>query len=295
LDYMANETLKRVVCRPALYKDTADVMELTSTIWDGEDYVPRAWEDWLADPQGLLAVAEFGGKVVGLVKLTLIDDQEWWMEGLRVHPEFEGRRFASRLHDYLMDYWQRHGSGVLRLATASNRLPVHHLCDRTGFQRIAELTIFVASAQPDLIQGDFTPVTTDQIGEVLMTIESSSLFSLQSGLMNLGWMWVRPTEKQLLPSIEQGKAWWWRDGQGLILLTEDSVGQGEDIPIIQIMACELDLLAECLVDYRRLAASLGYHRAGWVAPLQTPVLGTLAQAGFQRDWELAMYIYEKWL
>jgi hypothetical protein len=32
-----------IVCRPALPKDTPDVMELTRTIWEGEDYVPKVW------------------------------------------------------------------------------------------------------------------------------------------------------------------------------------------------------------------------------------------------------------
>jgi hypothetical protein len=32
--------LYRPVCRLALPKDTQDVMELTSKIWEGDDYVP---------------------------------------------------------------------------------------------------------------------------------------------------------------------------------------------------------------------------------------------------------------
>jgi GNAT superfamily N-acetyltransferase len=287
--------LKRVVCRPALYKDTADVMELTSTIWEGQDYVPRAWLGWLADPLGLLVVAEFGGKVVGLLKLTMIDDQEWWLEGLRVHHEYEGRRIASRLHDYIMDYWQRNGSGVLRLATASNRLPVHHLCDRTGFQRIAELSIFSAPAQEGDIKAIFRSVVPEQVQEALEVIQRSHFVPSEFRLMNLGWQWVNPTKKQLLPTIEQGKAWWWHGRQGLVFFMVDTDEQGDSMPVIQILACEPDLLAECLLDYRQLAASLGYQKAGWVAPLQIPIIEILEQAGFKRDWDLAMYIYEKQL
>jgi GNAT superfamily N-acetyltransferase len=122
-----------VVCRPALPKDTADVMALTREIWNGNDYIPYVWAEWLADPEGLLAVAEYGGRVVGLAHLSSKGSGEWWLQGLRVHPALQGRGIASRLHGYILDTWQRNPGKVLRLATSSARLPVHHLCQRTGF------------------------------------------------------------------------------------------------------------------------------------------------------------------
>jgi hypothetical protein len=87
---MADERLK-VTCRPAQVDDTPDVLELTHTIWEGEDYNPQVWQDWLADTQGLLAVAEHDGRVLGLGKLTCLAAGQWWLEGLRTHPEFERR------------------------------------------------------------------------------------------------------------------------------------------------------------------------------------------------------------
>jgi hypothetical protein len=57
LDWQRPETLRTLVCRPALPKDTPDVIELTRTIWGGEDYVPVVWAEWLEDYEGTLAVA----------------------------------------------------------------------------------------------------------------------------------------------------------------------------------------------------------------------------------------------
>ncbi len=75
-----------VLCRPARPSDTDDVMALTKTIWDGGDYIPIVWQDWLADRLGLLAVAEWEGRAVGVGKLTCITPESWWMEGLRTDP-----------------------------------------------------------------------------------------------------------------------------------------------------------------------------------------------------------------
>ena len=78
------------------------MIQITRQIWEGDDYVPKVWSEWLFDPEGLLAIAEFKGKVVGFGKLTKLSQHDWWLEGLRVHPQFEGNRIASRLHQYLL-------------------------------------------------------------------------------------------------------------------------------------------------------------------------------------------------
>jgi hypothetical protein len=62
-----------VICRPALPKDTGAVLEFTRHIWEGEDYIPEVWSEWLADHQGLLATAEYSGSVAGLCKLSQLD------------------------------------------------------------------------------------------------------------------------------------------------------------------------------------------------------------------------------
>ena len=42
-----------LVCRPALPMDTPQVLDLAKHIWEGHDYIPYVWNDWLADPQGV--------------------------------------------------------------------------------------------------------------------------------------------------------------------------------------------------------------------------------------------------
>ena len=196
--WLHKNELYALVCRPALPMDTPGVLDLTRTIWGGEDYVPSVWDEWLADPQGLLAVAEYGGRVVGLAKLSRLSPIEWWLQGLRVHPERQGQGFASRLFDYVYDYWQRKAGGTLRLATASFRKPVHHLCERAGFRKVGEFSIFIerlgvsAGQAPD--PGLFAPLDAAGIPAALELIRRSSSVRLSFGLMELGWEWAEASE-----------------------------------------------------------------------------------------------------
>ncbi|PJF24366.1 MAG: hypothetical protein CUN53_18195, partial [Phototrophicales bacterium] len=90
----------RVLCRPALESDYADIAEFCKGIWDGGDYVPEVWHDWLKDPNGLLVTAEYERHAIGCCKLTRLAEAQWWLEGFRVDPKYQGLKAGSRLHDY---------------------------------------------------------------------------------------------------------------------------------------------------------------------------------------------------
>lgn len=279
-----------VVCRPALQNDTADVMELCSHIWDGGDYIPQVWEDWLRDPDGMLGVAEMGGRVVGVFKLTKFQEQEWYLEGLRVHPDVQDRGIAAHIHDYVLETWHLMGSGIIRLVTGSYNVKVHRMCERSGFKRIAE---FIPYRAPILQEeaGTFTHLNIDEAPRALEFVLSNPTHALSWGLINLGWVYANPQIKHIQEVIGNQHAWWWRDGLGFLSTWEDEE-DGEHNPGIQLIACPTDELFELLMDYRRLMGMLGYHSPGWVAPNHPEVLACLEKAGFERSWDVSLYIYE---
>ncbi len=283
------DNLEAVVCRPALAKDTENVLELCSHIWDGGDYIPQVWDEWLADPDGLLGVAELRGRVVGVFKLTKFQEGEWYMEGLRVHPEFQGKGIASHIHDYVVETWRRMGNGIIRLVTHSENVKVHRMCEESGFRRVAE---FVPH-QAELIQEEtntFALLMLEDSAQALKFISNSPSHALSSGLINLGWVYADPQVKHLHEVIGNKHAWWWRDGAGFISTWEDD----DDIlrPGIQLIACQLNDLPDLLLDYRRLMYKIGYTSAGWIAPNKPELLPVLEKTGFQRSWDKSLYIYE---
>lgn len=282
--------------RAARAEDTARVLELTSKIWDGHDYVPYVWDEWLHDGRGPLLVAEYEQRVVGLVKLTQVTMLDWWMQGLRVDPAFEGHGIASALHDYVLAYWQQHGAGSLRLTTHSQRFPVHHLCDRTGFARVDEYTYYMAASIPDATSA-FAPVQKDETFAAYQAAIQNPLSALTNFVMDLGWLFLAPDQQKIEDLILAGRAEWWHDRQGLLLWweddDEDDTGNKIYTPTVSLIACEPGTLAEMLSNFRCLAASRGYNQAGWVAPMRVEVISALEQAGFTREWDGSVYLYEK--
>jgi GNAT superfamily N-acetyltransferase len=283
-----------LVCRPALPRDTADVKEFTKFIWNGHDYVQYIWGEWLADPEGILVVAEYAGHAVGLAKITLLAPGQWWLEGFRVDPKFQGRKIGSHLHAYIEDWWLEHGDGIARLMTSSQRVQVQHLCEKLGYTRTGEVAGFLA---PPLIEPTdaFRLLQENEFQEAVEFAENSPSLRLNNGLIDLGWRFVTPNPDTFQELARKKLAWWWRGREGLLLAWEDEGETPEDERLLAIglPACQVDVLPEFLLDIRRLVAQTGYAKVFWIAPIRAELTVLLKEAGYTRDWENAGYIYEK--
>jgi len=285
-----------IVCRPALPLDTPGMIDLTRQIWEGEDYVPDAWADWMVDPEGILAVAESGGKVAGFGKLTRLSQSEWWMEGLRVHPDFEGRGIASRINDYLLAYWQRTGTGVVRLATVSSREPVKHLARKKGFQLLGEYSIFKAPISNQTtnnpIKRLFQPLHPDEVLGAVDWLTNPKKDRLPFGVMDLGWQFAQPKIQYFDRYMKNNQVWWWKAQKGILIMVDKK--DGSDIwARIRMLACEDRDMVPFLSDARMFAGHTGYAGVTWLAPLSPRIVENLSQAGFKRDWDSSLLIFEK--
>lgn len=284
-------SLTQLVCRAALPMDTPQVLDMTRHIWDGRDYIPYVWQDWLADAEGFLAVAEYGNRIVGLGKLTRLAEDEWWLEGLRVHPDFEGRGFATHIHQYLMERWQSLGKGVVRLATASKRLAVHRICEKLGFRKVGEFGAYERQAQAEGSAPDFYVVADEDLDAAFAFASQSPLLPLGHSLIDLGWQWAKLRSAYLERYVAASQAYWWRQRAGLIGVAEDDEDETKSL-LIRWVACAPQMLADLLADFARWAARNGYQKAAWIAPLQAPILTALATAGYQAAWDFSLFIFE---
>lgn len=282
-----------LLCRPALPMDMPAVLAMSSLIWEGEDYLHYVWQDWLDDPEGLLLVAEYAGKIVGTAKLTRLAEHSWWLEGMRVHPEYEGHGFATHIFEFILDACSRQGGGMARLATSSTRVPVHRMCARLGFTRVGDLSAYRApTTREDSTASPFIPLAEEQVGEALRCAENSTSKELTGPFSDMGWQWQEPNFENLAASAARKQVWWWHDRAGLLAVLVDE-DDDERTLSLQLAACPAEDLKDLLLDYRQLGAQLGYPEVRAMLPVDTPVVQVLEQAGYHRTWENSLFIYEK--
>lgn len=86
------------------HTDIDDVISICKDLWDGTDYLPSIFHEWVED-EGLFvgAVDDCTGKVVGLDKYTILPDNSGWLEGLRVHKDYRGQGISKKLAEHTLN------------------------------------------------------------------------------------------------------------------------------------------------------------------------------------------------
>lgn len=294
--------LARLVCRPALPQDTHAILELTKHIWNGGDYIPMVWQTWLADEQGCLAVAELGEHIVGMGKLTQLSQKDWWLEGLRVHPDFEGQGIATHIQEYLLRIWQKIGGGAIRLATSSQRVAVHRLCQRSGFQKVVEMSMVEAvPASPldgineHVISNNFILVNETELEDAWRIVINNPLQTWGVNFINQGWQWLPISKELLISLIQKQNIYWWINQQALLVMGEDIDEDSEEkYALIRWLACDAKNLIPFFSEIRTFSAMLGYPKVGWIAPINPLITQNLLNAGYENSWDFSLYLFEKW-
>jgi predicted PurR-regulated permease PerM/GNAT superfamily N-acetyltransferase len=277
--------------RPARESDTEDVLALAARMWDGHDYIPQVWNRWLADREGILAVAERDGKAVGIGKLSRLTTEEWWLEGLRVHPEYQGMKIGSQIFEYLLGEWKKRGVGAIRLATSSERVQVHHLCGRLGFRHV-ETFLVMAAVPMDRGECAFEPLAAADVPAALALAKKEASLRSPSGLVNTGWRWSRLTEDRMRVFIRQGRAWWWKDRTAVLLLYDAEYEHKRSLEIAAVLSSS-GAPAAMLGQARRLAERLGAARLAWAMPNLPAVAEAARRAGFKQEWDAQLWVFER--
>lgn len=122
--------------RPMRPADRERVIELTRDIWDGHDYIPRVFDDWVSEAGAAFQAAEVDGVVVGLQRLRPYAPGLIWYEGLRVAGTHRRRGLARAMLVSAIAEAREQGFREMRLATRTG--PTTHLFESAGFRRMQE-------------------------------------------------------------------------------------------------------------------------------------------------------------
>ena len=285
----------QVICRLAVESDYPDIVEFCRNIWDGHDYVPEVWHRWLNDRKGLLATAAYDGHAIGCSHLALLADGQWWLEGFRVDPQFQGLKVGSQLHDYVTDWWAEHCDGTLRLMTNAKNVHVHHLCEKTGYVKTYEVCGYNASPLDDPV--DNVSSVTD-IQEALIFALASESLQLTENRVDLGWR-ICMLDERIIRNFSSETAdyvhtfYWWKDKQGLFSVWEDEDDDGTRTLAISALACALEDIPALLMDIRRLAAQKKCDELFQIIFDLPEIVSQIEAGGFMKHWDHNAFIFEK--
>jgi len=111
---MTERTIRRA--RP---EDEADIVSFTEDTWsdrDVGDYIPEVYGDWIAGdgPTQRTLVADVDGRAIGICQAQLVDEEEGWLQGIRVHPDYRREGHGRAMTEALFDWCRERGATVAR-------------------------------------------------------------------------------------------------------------------------------------------------------------------------------------
>jgi predicted PurR-regulated permease PerM len=279
------------VVRPARPEDRADMEAICAQVWEGDDYVPEVWDEWLADPDGELTVVELKGRVVALSKLTRLADDEWWLEGLRVDPSYRRLGLAWLIQNHQVAQAERMGRGVLRFGTASYNAAVHKNAARGDFHRVARFV----SYQADTVAGPYPmyELTPDDLASAWQLIEDSPVFQVAGQLYEVQWHWMTLTRERLAAELEAGKVWGVDVDGGLVAvaIVEKDTDRGR--LAVEYIDGAPEGVTFLLWGLRVLANESGLDQLRLRLPDHRPLIEAAEAAGASRVRDHAVWIFER--
>jgi GNAT superfamily N-acetyltransferase len=105
--------------RPVRPADRERILEMTRDVWDGRDYIPRVFDDWISDSGAAFQAAEVDGVVVGLQRLRPYAPGLIWYEGLRVASTHRRQGVARAMLQSAIAESRDQGFREMRLATGN--------------------------------------------------------------------------------------------------------------------------------------------------------------------------------
>jgi GNAT superfamily N-acetyltransferase len=208
--------------RPAAQSDRPEIEAIAAQTWEGNDYLPNVLDEWFNEESGAFNIISHQNKVVCVGKLTKIGEGEWWMEGLRVDPAYQGKGLARIMHHYLVTQARQLGSGIVRFATGNHNDAVNHLALETGFQDVGRYAYYKAEADTTLPQTWYS-LTLQDLSRLQTWLNHSSLFKHMQHSFEDHWKWYIATEKYLQKCLEANEVYGWspkgdtHDLQGVIV------------------------------------------------------------------------------
>jgi len=142
--------------RTAQVGDRDRIVEISSRIWEGEDYVPEVLDDWFADREGELAVAMLDGQIISFAHRTWLCPGIAWLEGIRTDPVSEGHGAARAITEHFIRGARAAGATHIELSTHVDNKASIHIIESYGFQVVGSFSYLERPcdvAPPEIMPG----------------------------------------------------------------------------------------------------------------------------------------------
>lgn len=200
--------------RRAKIEDKPRIVEISSKIWDGEDYLPHIFEKWVNEEGGEFNVITVDNVVAGCAKMTLLPQGVLWLEGIRVDTDYRGQGLGKKMADYQLKRAGEMGYSRLELGTFVENYESLAIIEKRGFKRVASFKFLFRPFEEDFkftknsVSTSVKAVKSfEEVKEVLQLLNTQK----RQTYVNLDWTFIKCDRKCLTEFINRGLVYKMKD------------------------------------------------------------------------------------
>ncbi|ERI95043.1 acetyltransferase, GNAT family [Clostridiales bacterium oral taxon 876 str. F0540] len=237
-------------------EDYDDIVDISKSIWEGSDYLPKLFHKWVNDEGCFLgAVDTEKNKVIGVGKFSILHDNTGWLEGLRTHVDYRGKKIARLISEKLIKisklYLQEGKINKIGFATYIDSVESITLMQKLGFKLEEKLYLInkeYDNLDPKLSLYDFKVEPWKLTYEDFLNLD---YIKKRNGLLDLAFVFQKPT-LELYNELVQNEGFVIINGyKGIIKLKSEAyfAVEGDDFDGINTF------MNYCLLKYKNTGLS----------------------------------------
>lgn len=179
--------MSNIEARPARPEDREAVLAFCAHTWDDGDYIEHVWDEWLNNPAGQMIVATVDEQPAALVHMEMLTQEDAWLEGLRVSPDFRRQGLARVVNQAALAEAMRRGAAYARMAISQYNERSQQVSEGGHFRRVGAFLPFGTKPSADQItrlSGPNKPrlATLEDLDDIINFLNTSSVFPIVGGL-----------------------------------------------------------------------------------------------------------------
>ena len=201
--------------------DRDRVMEIAEGTWNGHDYLPYVFDDWVKD-EGFYCLRDEDGRIIALDKYTWHENGILWLEGYRVHPDYRGKGYGWNMAEAMERIIESLDYKAVRFMTSEANKASIYIGEKMGFKPIAKYHyLYIEKEEMERSQESIDEVYALKESDICWVIESmlnSEEYHLNKGQYLAMWTAYDITEALILREIRKGRGYYREGEKGLIFL-----------------------------------------------------------------------------
>lgn len=273
--------------REARESDKEPLLQFIRKIWDGHDYIPKVWDDWVADRSSVMLVVEAGGRPVGMNRMRYMPDGSAWLEGVRIHPAFRGKGLATMLGRASTERAEKRGVTTYRLTTHARNWRSQRQVAKMGMVEVSRLSVYEAMPGARFReQGGVQEVSAEGAEEAFRTVRATREYWLGGGLSWDTFAAVELTPEVFAAEVAAGRVF--RKGTSVAVVKIGGEGETKWKQVCFVGGGVEDAVALVKHAFGRREQ----EKTGWrvvYLPQGSPIITALRGAGFKRAAPMVVY------